>query len=95
MNYAFDQDSGRFFCMPHFGLHSLVKYKYQRKPEQPTDTPDKGVSRRKLPEPPNLTKCRECAFTAFGNIQNYSAFTYSFVQATFIIIYAIKIIGQD
>ncbi|KAF0287391.1 [F-actin]-monooxygenase MICAL3 [Amphibalanus amphitrite] len=42
MNYAFDQDSGRFFCMPHFGLHSLVKYKYQRKPEQPTDTPDKG-----------------------------------------------------
>ena len=25
---------------------------------------------------PNLTKCRECAFTAFGTIQNHSTFIY-------------------
>ena len=30
--------------MPHFGLHSLVKYKYQRRPELPADPDDNGVS---------------------------------------------------
>ncbi|KAF0299769.1 [F-actin]-monooxygenase Mical [Amphibalanus amphitrite] len=29
-NYEYDADAGRFFCVPHFGLHSLVKYKYQQ-----------------------------------------------------------------
>ncbi|XP_037076072.1 F-actin-monooxygenase MICAL2-like [Pollicipes pollicipes] len=39
LNYAHDSDTGRFFCMPHFGLHSLVKYKYQRN-EVPTVLPE-------------------------------------------------------